>query len=194
MIMKNLRYLVLILSFSIMGCDTDDDGFYNRVYIDAAELVTIETAPAYNVGDIFWVNAQIPRLIEEPGEDTPLDLRLTTGNAPSFTFSFVLEKLNGSTWEVVDLTGNFVEDAGNAVVGSFALADAEFDIDQDAYDFRGGIELNSAGQYRLSFGYNSTSAEIVELISNSQGNNIRVNINSTVSQIDNLGYYSFTVN
>ena len=60
--------------------------------------------------------------------------------------------------------------------------------------FRGGIELQQSGNYRISFGYNSTATDQVELFSNSSDNNIIVKISSETNQVDDDGYYNFTVN
>ena len=193
--MKIFKYILPIASIFFFGaCDTNDDGFYNRVYVDVENLVTIETQPSYSVDDILWVDAYIPRLLQEDGQTELVDIRQTTGNATAFQFSFVLERSNGGNWEPVDVTGDFVEDEGDGLAGSFVEAEAQFNNDLDAYIFRGGIQLSQAGEYRLSYGYNSSSVDVVELISNSTNNNIFVNIYSQTNQVNDEGYYVFTVN
>src|SRR6478672_12989895 len=106
--MSKFKYIIPFFALLLLACDSDDDGFYNAVYVQATDLMTIENpASTYNVGDIIEIEAHIPRLISEPGHTEPLDIMETTG-ADSFQFSFFLEKLNANDeWEVVDMTGDF---------------------------------------------------------------------------------------
>lgn len=191
--MKNLRYIIPAIALLIFtACDSNDDGFYNTKYLKATNLVTIETTPSYAVNDLLYVNANIPNLLSEPGQSTPLNVLKTT-NAQSFTFSYVIEKMNGSQWELVNVSDNFVLNDGGINLGSFLQAFLEYDGGQEAYTFRGGIRLAQSGQYRLSFGYNSSNPNEVELASQSSNNNIKLNISSTTNSLDGSGYYNFTV-
>jgi hypothetical protein len=131
----------------------------------------------------------------EANQPTLLDLRKSTGNADSFTFSYLIEKqVNATDWVLVDAgPANRVLVSGAFETGSFYNATAIFNSITDKYEYRAGIKLPSAGQYRLSFGYNSSSTNSVELRSDSIGNNLAISINSIAPILSSDGYYSFTV-
>ena len=180
--------------FLTVSCESDDDDFYNTIHVLTDNLVTIETQSDYEVGDFLKVTADVPRLITEAGQANQLDVRASTGNASHFVFSYYLERKNAANeWEFLDLTGNVVVNEGSGTAGSFVQAQAVYNGLADAYLFDGDIELMQPGAYRLTFG-SDMSANRVELVSASEGNNITLNISSTVVGADNAGSYYFTVN
>lgn len=192
--MKTFKILLLLISFTFLSCDSDDDGFYNSEYLTIPNLVTIETQSSYAVNDYLYINSLINRLQTEENQTTLLDLRKSTGNAPSFNFNYLLERKVGTDWVSVPVSSSIIDlTDGLLVFGSFNDAYAKFDEVTDAYRFRAGIKLENAGEYRLSFGYNSSNAG-VDLRSNSTGNNIFLNIFSPISNLNNEGFYLFTVN
>ena len=193
--MKKLRYLFPALTLLLFACDTDDDGFYNAVYVQSSGLMTIENpSNTYNSGDVILVEAHIPRLLTEPGQSELLDVRATT-SADTSQFSFLLEKLNGTQWELVDVTGNFVPGTeGSANVGFFVQGFLDFDNVADAYLFNGGVRVVQPGTYRLNFSNNTDDFEKVFLRSNSPGNNLVMNIFSSSVSLDSAGVFEFTVN
>ena len=83
---------------------------------------------------------------------------------------------------------------GSATAGSFVLASADYNSLDQTYEYRVGLPLASAGNYRLSFGVNSDSRNKIELRSRSNDNNLFLNIISSTSQLDAGGFYAFTVN
>lgn len=194
--MKRIKNIVLALfCVTLVSSCNDDDGFYNAEFVSIPNLVDIETEASYAVNDYLYLNAYIDRLQDEPNQTSPLDLRKSTGNAPSFNFTYSLEKKVGNDWELVELTtNNTIIDDGTLFSGGFYAAYANFDTTLDRYQFRAGIKLETAGEYRLSFGYNSSNSEAVELRSDSEGNNIFLNITSTQNDLNGNGYYSFVVN
>lgn len=195
--MKTLKTISLLLVFVSLfsACDTNDDDFYNTEYISVPNLVTIQMQPTYSVGQNLYVSAYINRLLAEPNQTNLLDIRKTTNNAPSFAFSYLLEKQVGSEWILVDASfPNIDLNLGKFVTGSFYNATAEFDQINDRYEFLCGIKLPTAGQYRLSFGYNSSATDLVELQSDSKAGDIFLTINSKVNGLDSAGFYNFTVN
>jgi len=196
--MKTLKTttLLLLFVFAFSNCDTNDDDFYNTEYISVPNLVQIETQPSYTTGDYLYVTADINRLLTEANQTTLLDIRKSTGNAPSFSFSYALEKkVNATDWVIVDASSaNRIINSGTFDTGSFYAATATFNTTNDEYEFRTGVKLQSAGEYRVSFGYNSSSTSQVELRSNSTVENISLTIFSTVSNLNSEGYYNFTVN
>ncbi|HQA74046.1 hypothetical protein [Flavobacterium sp.] len=196
--MKKLFYIVLFSSsFLFNSCDTNDDGFYNNVYLDAANLVTINTQPTYTIGDYIYVTADFSRYLPDTANPaTLLDVYQTTNGATQFAFSYVIEKkINDTDWEVVTVTNNLLDiNQGNATNGAYVYALCNYNTTTENYQYNVGFPLLSAGNYRLSFGYNSSSTTKIELRSVSQPKNLVMNINSTVSGIDSSGYYIFTVN
>lgn len=193
--MKKLHYIILIaVAFLVSNCNTNDDGFYNNVFVDAPNLVTID-APSntFTVGDKLFVDASFSRYLNDNG--SVLDAFKTTG-ATEFAFSYVIEKqINSSTWDVVTVNANQLDIVeGNAQNGSYVYGICEYNSTTQTYDYRVGFPLLSTGSYRLSFGYNSSSVNSVELRSLSPATRLILNINSTIAGLDAGGYYNFTVN
>ena len=194
--MKTVQYTFLIaLSFLLTNCDTNDNGFYNNVFAEIPNLVSVETQPNYSVGDNLYITADFSRYLNETGQTEPLDIYKTTGNAPEFVFSYVIEKqISASVWEVV-----FVDDSqldiikGDAQNGAYVYGHCIYNTTDETYEYNVGFPLLAAGQYRLSFGYNSSSVNQVELRSQSPATKLILNINSIVADVDAGGYYNFTV-
>lgn len=198
--MKIVKLTSLFVLFLVIftGCNTNDNSFYYEEYLTIPNLTQIQTQSSYVVGDYLYINSSINRLQTESGQNTLLDLRKSTGNATSFDFTYLIEKqIDATNWALVDAspaniiltTGGFTYETGN-----FYNANAVFNPISDKYEFRAGIKLTSAGNYRLSFGYNSSSTDSVEYRSNSVGTNLFMNINSPISNLNADGYYTFTVN
>ena len=195
--MKAIKIISLVVLFvvTLSGCDTNDDDFYNTEYITVPNLVTIQTQTNYNVGDYLYVQSYINRLLNESNQTNLLDIRKTTNNAPSMTFSYLLEKKVNNDWILVDAsTPNINLNKGKFTTGSFYNATAEFNTINDRYEFLCGVKLATSGQYRLSFGYNSSATDKVELQSDSKNGDIFLTIFSVVNGLDSEGFYNFTVN
>ncbi|GEM_PF-506941 len=204
--MKTIRYFFFVALGSVLmaaDCSNKDSEFYNDVYMTSTDLVQVEKQASYVVGDILWINTDnFSRYLAEPGQATPLDVYTTTGGAKSFNFTYILEKkVSDTEWGIVPLGANLIEDQGIVeetelfvqALCTFKQEDLT-DPSLDRYQFRSGITLAQPGDYRLSFGYNSTSANSVELRSDSFGNNLFLNINSIfTATLDGGGYYQFTV-
>ena len=194
------KYKITILLFAITlflsSCNTTDDGYYNSVYISIPNLVTIETQNSYAVNDYLYLNSFINNLQTETGQTTPLDLRKSSNNAPSFSFTYLLEKkISATDWEIVTLTASNTNiPNGHIFSGGFYSAYADYNTTTNKYELRAGIKLETAGEYRLSFGYNSISTNAVDLSSDSAENDVFVNISSLCNNLDSQGYYGFTVN
>jgi len=190
------KLLVIAFAFLFSNCDTNDDGFYHNIYIDVPNLVTIQTQPTYNVGDYLYVDADFSRYLPEVDQSELLDIYHTSGGATQFTFSYVIErKINATEWEVVAVNDSQLDiNKGNAQNGSYVYGICEYnDVDQ-TYEYNVGFPLLTAGEYRLSFGYNSDSTNSVEIRSESSSKDLIVNINSLAENIDSTGHYYFIVN
>ena len=201
--MKNMKkvklpFLFVLCLITFTGCNTNDNSFYYEEYLTIPNLTQIQTQSSYAVGDYLFINSNINRLQSETGQNTLLDLRKSTGNATSFDFTYLLEKqIDATNWALVDASpANIILTSGGFTyeTGNFYNANALFNPISDKYEFNVGIKLTSSGNYRLSFGYNSSSTNSVEYRSNSVGNNLFMNINSIISNLDTSGYYNFTVN
>lgn len=198
--MKKLHYAALLfVGLLFSNCDTNDDDFYKTIYVEGGNnIVRIETQSTYTVGDYLYVKADLARYIPEPGQTQTalLDIYKTTGNASQFVFSYVIErKINATDWEVVTVNDNQLDIiSGNAQNGTYVYGVCEYNTTEEYYRYNVGFPLLNAGNYRLSFGYNSSSANSVEMVSLSAPKDLIVNINAAVSNLDNNGYYYFTVN
>ena len=192
--MKKLHYIVLFaVSILVSNCDTNDDGFYNNVFIDVPNLVALDAhTTTYTVGEKLYVSADFSRYLND---GALLDIYQSTG-ATQFAFSYVIEKqTSASTWDVVSVSDSQLDIVkGNAQNGSYVYGICDYNTVDQTYEYRVGFPLLSTGTYRLSFGYNSSSATNVELRSLSPASRLILNINSAVSGLDSGGYYHFTVN
>jgi hypothetical protein len=193
--MKKIKYIVLAsIALLLSNCDTNDDGFYNSVFVDVPHLVSIDPhSSTYTVGEKLYVNADFSRYQDENGKQ--LDLFKTTG-ANEFAFSYIIEKqIDAATWETIYVNDNLLDIVkGDAQNGSYVYGICEYNTVDETYEYRVGFPLLSAGTYRMSFGYNSTSTNSVELRSLSPAKRLIVNINSLQAGIDASGFYNFTVN
>lgn len=192
--MKKIKYIaLLIVAFLVSNCDTNDDGFYNNVFIDVPNLVSIESlSSTYTVGQKLYVNADFSRILND---GALIDIFQTTG-ATQFVFSYVIEKkINDTEWEVVTVNDSQLDIVkGNAQNGAYVFGICDYNTVDETYEYRVGFPLLSTGIYRMSFGYNSDSANSVELRSVSPATRLILNINSVVTGLNSGGYYNFTVN
>ena len=193
---KKLFFIVFLGSIlSLTSCDTNDEGFFNSEFLNIPNLVNLDNQNQFSVNDYFYVTATINNLQPIPNSVSLLDLRKSTGNAPNFDFTYVIEKLEGPNWIPVTITNaEVIVNSGAIFVGDFVTAIAEYDANEASYVYNAGIQLKSSGQYRLSFGYNSLDLKNVELRSNSTGTNLFLNISSEVSNLNASGFFEFTVN
>jgi hypothetical protein len=198
--MKTIQYLFFGAMATLLmaaDCSNKDSEFYNDVFISVPSLVNIEEGDnIFSVGDPVIVSSSFSKIVSEQGQETDVDLFRTTGGARSFTFSYLIERQNGGQWETANIDeSNVVNDLGNSSsFGDFVLAQAIFDTELQSYDYRGGVVMTSAGDYRLRFTYNNSVSSTLVLTSDSFSNNLFVNIYSTCDDIDDTGYYYFTVN
>lgn len=194
--MKTLRSLLIlpVLIFAL-SCDTNDDGFYNETYVEIPNLVQIQTQPSFAVGDHLFVDANFSRYLTESGESLPLDIYRTSNGALSFDFSYTLEKNIGGEWQPVALnSSDIIVNEGDYLNVTSIYAYAEYNAVSEMYEYNVGIPLASAGEYRLGVGSQLGSSKQAELRSRSEGNNLKLNISSTVPQLGSDGFYNFTVN
>lgn len=193
--MTKFRYIfLLIISLSLTNCDTDDDGFYNTVYIDLDNLLTIEPhSTTYNVGEYLRIMADFSRFQNENGQQ--LDIYDTTGGASEFNFSYVIEKQTSDVWNVVTVLDSQLDiDEGDAQNGSYVYGHCIYNSTSQSFKYNVGFPLLAAGNYRLRFGYNSETSTNVILRSNSTPGKLILNIDSSVVGLNSGGYYNFTVN
>jgi hypothetical protein len=104
-------------------------------------------------------------------------------------------KINASDWQVVTVNDNQLDIiSGNAQNGAYVYGICNYNATDEYYRYNVGFPLLTAGNYRLTFGYNSSSTNSVEMVSLSSPKNLIVNLNAAVDNLDNNGYYYFTVN
>lgn len=191
--MKIIKYTLFLalLTFSI-SCSKEDEEFYNAVYTTVPGLVTIEVQANYEVNDILWVNTNsFSRYLAEPNQTTLLDVFQTT-NSQKFSFLYQLEKQVNGEWENVAIGNNFVEQDGSMSIGNYVTANAIYNTNTEAYEYRGGLRLTDPGQYRIGFfsGFNGSNFDI---ISDSGNRSTFLTIATTAINATN-GFYNFTVN
>ncbi len=185
----------MIITMLFISCNTDDNSFYNAQNLTVPNLIQIEVPSSdLHVNDYLYINSYVNRLVSEPNQLTPLDIRKSTGNADSFVFSYFLEKkINATDWVYVNIDKNtLIVDKGSVSTGEYLLASALFNTTNDRYEYRVGIPMLTSGQYRISFDYDPLN-NLIQMRSNSQDNNIFLNIDTTSNNLDVSGYYNFTV-
>ena len=194
----NFKYsfILLIVVFFCSSCEDNDSNFYNVQYVAANGLITIETLPSYTTtnpsNNVIYLSGTFSRFLPEANQSTLLDIYQTT-NSPKFNFSYILEKkIDATNWEIIN--NPLVIDKGTAITGSYILGTCLYNSTTQNYEYRVGIRLLTAGNYRMSFGYNSDFVNTVELRSESLQGNIFLNINSSIPTLDAGGFYNFTVN
>ncbi len=198
--MKKLHYILslFVATLFFTSCDTNDNTFYSDVFLSSPDLVYIEASiVGYHVGDKIYISSTIDRLLDVPNQPNLVDIRKSTGNADKFNFSYLLERrISGDEWEVIDANPSAIDvTAGSITGGSFYYASAVYSSSTDSYNFRAGIPLLATGEYRISFGYDSTDTQAIELRSESINNNLFLNIisNEGNNLLDGNGYFTFTV-
>lgn len=199
--MKTIKYFLFfaIGLVALNSCDTNDDGFYNAIYLDSDtnDLVAIENRKSeYSTSDSLYVISKFSRYQNEKGQTKPLDIYKTTGGAAAFNFSYVLEIKNGADWEVVKIPTEVLKiKKGKAVSGDFVYGSCVYNStnkNDEYYEYHVGMPLSKTGDYRFRFGYNSDSNK-VELVSESLGTNLAMVIFSPTSNLNAERYYTFTV-
>jgi len=193
--MKKIHYIaVLMLGIVTSSCNTNDDGFYLNKVVEANGLIVIAPHPStYTVNEKLYVSASVPRLLTEAGQSTPLDVIKSTG-ASVFTFSYAIEKQNGSNWDIVYVANNQIDLVKGTLYNDLYLqAGSNYVASTDSFEYEAGFPLLSAGTYRLSFGYNGVATNRVYLRSESAAGQVILNLNSTVAGLDAEGFYNFTV-
>lgn len=195
--MKTIQIFFFVALATVLmaaDCSNKDSEFYNDVFVSVPNLVTVESL-GIPEGPVVYVNANIPRLLTVANMTRPLDIYKTTGGAAKLNFSYEVEKQTNGTWDYVEITAAELQtQQGEVETGSFVLAKSVYNTVNETYEFRAGLSL-PAGNYRLSFGYNSNVNNIVEIRSESINNNLFLNLNSAnTTDLDNGGYYYFTIN
>ncbi|WP_309642566.1 hypothetical protein [Flavobacterium sp.] len=196
--MKTIQYFFFVALATILmaaDCSNKDSEFYNDVFVSAPNLVTV-TRSAIPEDQGVYVIATIPKLLNVTTMTHPLDIYQTTGGAAKLNFSYELEKENAGAWDYVEITNAQIQvTKGAAQVDSFVFASTIYNTVTQSYEYQAGLQALPAGNYRLSFGYNSDANNIVELRSESINNNLFLNLNSpNTTDLDGSGYYHFTIN
>lgn len=189
--MKNIKFLFLLVLVAFSSCDDDDNSNENTTNIIVPNLIEIETQPSHVVSDILYLKSNFSRFLTQQGQTSSTDIFAIT-NAPSFSFSFGLEKKNiDGTWSIINLENKMIGDRGNINDGYYNIADCVYNSSTEIYEFRAGIPLEQAGDYRIFFGF--TDASRLELSSNDvSANSNHLNIQTSVINMNDF-YYFFTV-
>jgi hypothetical protein len=193
--MKKIHYIALLmLGLLVTNCNTNDDGFYLNKFVETNGLIVIAPhSSTYTLNEKLYVQASIPRLLSETGQGTQLDLVKTTG-ATEFTFSYVIEKQNGTNWDIVYVANNQLDLVkGSLWNDQYLLAGCDYVAATDSFEYEVGFPLLSAGTYRLGFGYNGEATDRVNIRSQSMPAHVILNLNTTVAGLDASGFYNFTV-
>lgn len=196
--MKILQYSFYFAAATLLmasDCSNKDSEFYNDVFVTAPNIVHVTANDAFDGGITINVNTEnFSKDIQETGQTHKLDVYRTSGGAPSFTFSYLIEKQNATNneWELYPVTNIFAE-AGAAEAADFVVGHTVYNSSVGVYDFSTVSTFSEPGNYRLSFGYNSLPSKTVLLRSDSINNNLFVNLYSPCDDLDANGFFYFTV-
>ncbi len=196
--MKKIPYIgFALLSFVLLvACSNKDSEFFNEVTIQVPNQLVIDTQSSYTTQDTLWMHTAFSRYLPEENFSNLLDVYQSSGQAVGFQFAFILEKkATNGMWEFYSLNNNLLKELGDVQqYDGYYTGLSVYNETAKTYDFRSGLKLTEAGEYRINFGYESLINRAVILRSLSQANNLVVNIRSTVQALDASGYYLFTVN
>jgi hypothetical protein len=196
--MKKIPYMgFALLSFVLLvACSNKDSEFFNEVTIQVPNQLVIDTQSSYTTQDTLWMHTAFSRYLPEENFSNLLDVYQSSGQAAGFQFAFILEKkATNGMWEFYALSANLIKELGDVQENDgYYTGLSVYNETAKTYDFRSGLKLTEAGEYRINFGYESLINRAVILRSLSQANNLVVNIRSTVQALDASGYYLFTVN
>jgi len=196
--MKKIPYISFaLLSFVLLvACSNKDSEFFNEVTIQVPNQLVIDTQSSYTTQDTLWMHTAFSRYLPEENFSNLLDVYQSSGQAAGFQFAFILEKkATNGMWEFYALSANLIKELGDVQENDgYYTGLSVYNETAKTYDFRSGLKLTEAGEYRINFGYESLINRAVILRSLSQANNLVVNIRSTVQALDASGYYLFTVN
>jgi hypothetical protein len=185
---KFLKYAVGYMSVLLLfHCSPPDDIDMGSKNVEANNLIQIETKPSYNVNDVLYINCSFSRYFPEKGYDTLLDIYKTT-KSEEYSFIFNLEKKSAyGTWSAINVGKSLVVKKGksNDYYGNAAIC--VLDQVTNKYEFRGGIPLLETGIYRINI-----SSYLNPVYTNNSF--IAVNILTTIENLDDQGYYNFSVN
>jgi hypothetical protein len=191
--MKTIQYLFFVAMATLLmaaDCSNKDSEFYNDVFVSKPGLVTLE-----NTSSSITVIATIPSLLEVDNQTNLLDIFKTTGGATKMNFSYVLEKQDiEGNWDYIEVpSANLVITKGECQTGSFIFGSAVYNSTTTNYEYSVGIQSLTSGNYRLSFGFNNNTGNLVSFRSESVNNNLFLNLNTTAPLLDSGGFYPFTI-
>lgn len=197
--MKTIQSFFFVALATILmaaDCSNKDSEFYNDVFITTPNLVTVQPDLTLPIIPVVYIDATFSRYLTVPNHTRPVDIFKSSGGATRFNFSYEIEKqTTAGEWETYEISDSQVQVInGDSYTGFFVEGYSVYNTTNETYEYRAGLTNLPAGNYRLSFGYNSTSTTNVELRSVSVNNNLFVNIRSPYSELDGGGYYHFTFN
>ncbi len=195
-ILKNIVALLLITALFI-GCKSNDDDFYNTVYLHGTGFVVIDTKPTFLAGDQIFISSTLPKLLTESNYTEKLDVYKTSGYANSFKFTFLIERKNETSneWEAVLFNPKQLNiQKGNASATNYYIdARAVYNQITENYEFLGGFPLLQKGEYRIKFNDDENTHE-VGIVSEGNPNHLKVIVLSKTAYLNAEGFYYFTVN
>ena len=177
-------FLSIALFFN---CSEPEDIYMGSKNIKASNLIQIETLPSYKLNDLVYINTSFSRYLPEDGYTDLLDIYTTT-KSKEYSFEFILEKKSAyETWTPINIGNKIVVNKGKSYGINSNSGICVFNPESNKYEFKAGIPLLETGEFRLRISNN-----LYPLDTNSSY--ISVYIYTTISQVDDQGYYSFTVN
>ena len=183
--MKKIKQIIIgftiLFAFQATTCEEDEP--YAKKNITVPNLIKIETLNNYNVNDVLYIDASFSRFLPEEGYSTLLDIyRTSTSNI--FRFELYLEKKQtDDTWLRVENSNAILlkgEYFGNNGEGLTIL-----NATNNVYEFKVGFPLQTTGDFRLK-----VSKGFYQVV---QTDKISLNITTTVPELNDEGFYSFTV-
>jgi hypothetical protein len=192
--MKTIQYLFFVAVATLLmaaDCSNKDSEFYNDVFVTKPDLVFLE-----KTSSSVTVKTTIPRLLEVDNQENLLDIFKTTGGATKMKFSYILEKQDDDgEWDYIEVPlPNIIIAKGETQSGSFIYGSAVYNTTTLDYEYSVEIQSLTAGNYRLSFGFNINTSNVVDFRSESINNNLFLNLSTTAPLLDSGGFYPFTIN
>jgi len=189
--MKNIIFSFIL--FFIVSCE--DREFYNSVYFTVNNpIIKVEASfIEYHVGDVLFLNTDnFNSVLTEPNQTTPLDIFKTSGSN-FMRYYFTLEKKVNNQWTRVALnTNDIIINRGIVNITETVNVGAKYNVNNNKYESRVGVKLNSVGEYRLLFGQSLENPNLVQL-SSDQVNGFTTVVVSSTLESGNGYIYNFSV-
>lgn len=192
--MKKVIVFLLASTLFISCYSRDDDYNVKTVNLFVPNLIEYEAQTSYNINEYAYFDVSFSRYLPEQGYSDLLDILKTTNSDKFFVnFSLYKKDLYGN-YNYLNFNNFYILEKGELNSSYYGAGFAVLNSATNKYEFRIGIQLLEAGEYRIRVDPNFTP---LNKDNSSFFNTINLNIETTSnlsSDININNEYDFTVN